>query len=131
MSNKASLEIIRTANAPTPNIPLSQAIRYGNFVFTSGQVATDPATGEFIGGGIDAQTRQILLNISAILAAAGSSLEHVVKTTVFLTDTADFTAFNEAYSAFFDVHLPARSTFGVKLAGPYSIEIEAVAVIPD
>jgi 2-iminobutanoate/2-iminopropanoate deaminase len=124
----APFEIISTGGAPAPNVPLSQAIRYGDFVFTSGQVANDPKTGAFVGGGIERETRQVLDNISAVLKAAGSSLERVVKTTVFLTDIANFEAFNRVYLSYFPSHLPARSTFGVKLAGPYSIEIEMLAI---
>lgn len=125
---EASFDIISTGGAPKPNVPLSQAIRYGDFVFTSGQVANDPATGTFVGGGIEAETRRVLDNIAAVLAAAGSSLDRVVKVTVFLAEIADFEAFNRVYRSYFTNHLPARSTFGVKLAGPYSIEIEALAI---
>ena len=123
------IEIISTGAAPTPTVPLSQAIRYGGFVFTSGQVATDPETGAFVGGGIETETRRVLDNIVAILEAAGSSLERVVKVTVFLTDVADFEAFNRVYRSYFTSHLPARSTFAVQLAGPFSIEIEMIAIV--
>ncbi|WIY53556.1 Rid family detoxifying hydrolase [Devosia sp. YIM 151766] len=127
MTSQAELEIIKTEQAPEPNVPLSQAVRIGGLVFTSGQVASDPVSGEFVGGDIAVQTARVLDNITAILQAAGSSLDRVIKTTVFLTDTADFGAFNEVYGGYFKSHLPARSTFVVKLAGPYAVEIEAVA----
>lgn len=129
--SSTQVEVIRTPNSAAPTVPLSQAIRYGGFVFTSGQVAIDPATGTFVGGGIEAETRRVLDNISTILTAAGSSLERVVKVTVFLSDISDFDAFNAVYRSYFTTHLPARSTFAVKLAGPFSIEIEAIAAVDE
>ena len=129
--SSTQVEVIRTPNSAAPTVPLSQAIRYGGFVFTSGQVAIDPATGTFVGGGIEAETRRVLDNISTILTAAGSSLERVVKVTVFLSDISDFDAFNAVYRSYFTTHLPARSTFAVNLAGPFSIEIEAIAAVDE
>ncbi len=123
------IEIIDTASAPRLDLPLSQAIRYGDLIFTSGQIPIDSATGEFVGGSIENQTRRVLDNISAILDASGSSLSHVLKVTVFLTDVADFQAFNGVYREYFGTHLPARSTFRVELAGPFGLEIEALAAI--
>ena len=129
---KSSLQIINSvAGAPKPNVPLSQAVRYGGFLFTSGQVASDPETGEFVGGGIKAETARVMENLKAVLHSAGSSLDRVIKATVFLTDVANFADFNELYKSYFTSHLPARSTFGVKLAGPYSIEIELVATVDE
>ena len=126
---EASFDIISTDGAPAPNVPLSQAVRYGDFIFTSGQVGNDPVTGTLVSGGIEAETRRVLDNLAAVLEAAGSSMDHVVKMTVFITDVADFDAFNRVYRTYFTKHFPARSTFGVKLAGPYALEIEALAVV--
>jgi 2-iminobutanoate/2-iminopropanoate deaminase len=123
--------IIRTTKAPRLDIPVSQAVAYRDLVFVSGQVAVDPETGEFVGGDVKAQTRRVLDNVAAILEEAGSSLEQIVKTTVFLVDTDDFGAFNEAYREYFGNRPPARSTFRVDLAGPYALEIEAVAIAHD
>ena len=124
---KTSIDAVATRGAPTPNVPLSQAICYGDLVFTSGQVANDPQTGAFVGKDIARETRRVLDNLSAVLEAAGSGLDRVLKSTVFLTDVADFAAFNEVYASYFGDPLPARSTFVVQLAGPYSVEIEMVA----
>lgn len=100
-------------------------------VFTSGQVAGDPATGKAVEGGVREQTRQVLLNVKSILEAAGSGMEQVVKTTCFLTDIANFAAFNEVYREFFPTDPPARSTIQVGLVPGWLVEIEAVAVIPE
>jgi 2-iminobutanoate/2-iminopropanoate deaminase len=91
--------------------PYSQGVRVGNFVYTAGQIALDPATGQLVEGGIEAQTERVLRNLQAVLEAAGSSLDQVVKTTVFLTDMADFQAMNGVYGRFFppDQSPPARS----------------------
>ncbi|MEA3459179.1 MAG: RidA family protein [Chloroflexota bacterium] len=122
-------EIVSTDKAPAAVGPYSQAVRAGEFVFAAGQVAIDPATGKFIGGGIEEQTRQVLKNLTAVLEAAGSSLGQVVKTTVFLRDIADFKAMNAVYAQFFPEQPPARSTIAVN-ALPLGalVEIEAVAV---
>jgi 2-iminobutanoate/2-iminopropanoate deaminase len=123
--------IITTENAPAAVGPYSQAVRLGNMVYTAGQIPLDPATGQLVEGGIETQTERVLLNIQAVLAAAGSSLDQVVKTTVFLTDMADFQAMNGVYGRFFapDQAPPARSTVAV-VALPLGVrvEIEAVAV---
>ena len=120
---------IRTAKAPAAIGPYSQGIDGGTVIFTSGQLPLDPATGAFAEGGIAGQTRQSLLNIQAILAEAGLSMEHVVKTTVFLKDMNDFAAMNEAYAAFFQADPPARSAVEVaRLPKDAAIEIEAIAV---
>jgi 2-iminobutanoate/2-iminopropanoate deaminase len=124
-------EIINTQQAPAAVGPYSQAVRAGAFVYTAGQVALDPATGRMASGDITAQTDQVLRNLSAVLAAAGTSLAHVVKTTVFLQDMADFGAMNEVYGRYFDEGRPARSTVAVAgLPLGALVEIEAVAVLP-
>jgi 2-iminobutanoate/2-iminopropanoate deaminase len=121
---------ISTDRAPRSKSPLSQAIRFGDLLFVSGQVAADPESGQPVEGGIREQTERVLENLNAVLEAGGSSLEDVLKTTCFLTDMADFAAFNELYSRYFPGRRPARSTVGVAgLAGTYIVEVEAVAVI--
>ena len=123
-------EIIATDLAPRAIGPYSQAVRAGNFVFASGQIPIDPATGEFVSGGIAAQTEQVLRNLSAVLAAAGSSLDQIVKTTVFLVDMNDFTAMNEVYGRFFGEHPPARATVqAARLPRDAKVEIEATAIL--
>ncbi len=122
-------EIISTEKAPKAVGPYSQAVRAGDLIFASGQVAIDPSTGKLIEGGVAEQTRQALKNLSAVLEAAGSSLAQVVKTTVFLTDMDDFAAMNSVYSEFFPTDPPARSTVEVaRLALGALVEIEAVAL---
>ena len=123
-------EVIATEKAPAAVGPYSQAIRVGDFVFTAGQLAIDPATGKLAEGGIEAQTRQVLRNIAAVLEAAGSSLDKVVKTTVFLKDMSDFKAMNQVYGKFFASEPPARSTVEVAdLALGALLEIDAIAVV--
>ena len=120
---------ISTSNAPAAIGPYSQAVDSGaGLVFLSGQLPIDPATGAFPEGGIQAQTRQSLRNVQAILAAAGLSLAHVVKTTVFLADMGDFAAMNEVYATFFAEPFPARSAVAVKtLPKGALVEIECIA----
>jgi 2-iminobutanoate/2-iminopropanoate deaminase len=102
----------------------------GNLLFASGQIPIDPATGEFVAGGIAEQTTQVLKNLSAVMAAAGISLSQVVKTTVFLVDMDDFTAMNEVYAGFFGENPPARATVqAARLPRDAKVEIEATAVI--
>ena len=115
-----------------PALPLSPLTRLGDTLYTAGQVGVDPATGT-VPDGVRAQTRQVLLNLRAVLAMAGADLSDVVKTTVFLTDMADFAEFNDAYREFFETDPPSRSTVGVAaLARPELIvEIEAIAVVPE
>jgi 2-iminobutanoate/2-iminopropanoate deaminase len=122
---------ILTDNAPKPIGPYSQGIIVdGRFVYTAGQIAVDPATNKLIEGDIKAQTRQVLKNVEAVLKAAGSSMDAVVKTTVFLKDFNDFASMNEVYAEFFSASAPARSTVEVaRLPRDMKIEIEAVAVI--
>jgi 2-iminobutanoate/2-iminopropanoate deaminase len=123
-------EPVKTSNAPEALGPYSQAIKVGELVYTSGQVAIDPATGEFIGGDIAEQTERVLKNVAAVLEAAGSNLDQVVKTLVFLADMDDFAAMNEVYGKFFTGAPPARSTVqAARLPKDARIEIEAVALI--
>ena len=120
---------ISTSNAPATIGPYSQAVDSGSgLVFLSGQLPIDPATGAFPEGGIQAQTRQSLRNVQAILEAAGLSLANVVKTTVFLADMGDFAAMNEVYATFFVEPFPARSAVAVKaLPKGALVEIECIA----
>ena len=121
-------DFIHTRNAPQLDAHLSHAVRYGDFIFASGQIPIDPATGEFVGGDIRKQTRRVMENLSAVLEASGSCLGNVVKATVFLADINDFAEFDKTYREYFPGKPPARSTFGVSLAGPLAVEIEVIAV---
>lgn len=123
------MKALHTTQAPAAIGPYSQAIEANGFVYTSGQLPIDPATGEFAEGGIKGQTRQSLRNVSSILEEAGIDLSHVVKTTVFLADMGDFAEMNEVYSTFFNAPYPARSAVAVKtLPKNALVEIECVAV---
>jgi 2-iminobutanoate/2-iminopropanoate deaminase len=123
-------KVVQTEKAPKAIGPYSQAIRTDAMVFTAGQIALDPVTMELIPGGVEEQTRQVLTNLSHVLEAAGSSLGHVVKTTVFLKDMADFPKMNAVYSEFFAENPPARSTIAVAgLPKGGLVEIEAVALL--
>ena len=120
--------IVLTDRGPKPIGPYSQAVKSAGFLFASGQVALDPRTNEFFGGDIRQQTQLVLENIKAILEAAGSNLNHVVKTTVFLKDMNDFAAMNEIYGKFFTIAPPARSTVEVaRLPKDALVEIEVIA----
>lgn len=120
---------IQTQQAPAAIGPYSQAIEANGFVFASGQIPLDPATGSFAEGGIREQTRQALTNASRILEAAGTDLAHVVKTTVFLASMSDFAAMNEVYATFFTQPYPARSAVAVKdLPKGALVEVECIAV---
>ena len=121
--------IVSTVNAPSAIGPYSQGIATDTLVFTSGQLGLDPATGDFAPGGIEAQTRQSLANVKAVLEAAGSGLDMVIKTTVFLKDMNDFAAMNKVYAEFFgEGGCPARSAVQVaRLPKDGLVEIEAVA----
>lgn len=123
------MKALHTDKAPKAIGPYSQAIEANGFVFASGQLPVDPMTGEFAPGGIKEQTRQSLLNAQSVLEAAGLSLSHVVKTTVFLSDMANFADMNEIYSQFFKEPFPARSAVAVKtLPKNALVEIECIAV---
>jgi 2-iminobutanoate/2-iminopropanoate deaminase len=122
-------QIIKTADAPQAIGPYSQAVVAGGFVFASGQIPTDPLTGQFVAGGIREQTEQVLRNVSKVLEAAGSGLSRVVKTTVFLADMDDFAAMNEVYGSFFKENPPARSTVqAARLPRDARVEIDVVAL---
>ena len=119
---------IETSKAPAAIGPYSQAVEVGNMVFVSGQLPVDPATGAFVEGGVRELTRRSLTNIKHILAETGLTMEHVVKTTVFLTDMSDFAEMNEAYASFFEGVAPARSAMAVKtLPKGARVEIECIA----
>ena len=121
--------IIRTEDAPKAIGPYSQAVVAGGLVFASGQIPTDPATGQFVEGGVSEQTRQVLRNLSKVLEAAGTGLERVVKTTVFLADMNDFAAMNEVYARFFGENPPARSTVqAARLPRDARVEIDVIAL---
>jgi 2-iminobutanoate/2-iminopropanoate deaminase len=123
-------KVITSGKAPKAIGPYSVAIRTGILVFTSGQLGIDPATGNIVTGGIEAETRQALTNIQNVLADSGSTLQRVVKTTVFLKDMADFMKMNTVYAGFFTENPPARSTVQVAaLPKGGLIEIEAVAAL--
>lgn len=124
-------KVIHTDKAPKAIGPYSQAIRTDSMIYTAGQIGFEPSTMEIVKGGIEAETRQALTNLKNILEAAGSGLEHVVKTLVFLQDMADFPKMNAIYTEYFPENPPARSTVQVA-ALPKSalVEIEAVALIP-
>ena len=120
--------IVHTDQAPAPVGPYSQAIRIGNFLYTAGQVALDPATGEFLNGEIEEETERTLKNLEAILKADGLSLAHVVKTTVYLADLSHFARMNTVYEKFFEESKPARSCVQVAaLPKGAKIEVDAVA----
>jgi 2-iminobutanoate/2-iminopropanoate deaminase len=130
MSNSKDRQVISTPNAPKAIGPYSQAIRAGNFIFTAGQLGLDPQTMEIVTGGIEAQTRQVLTNLKHVLEAAGSDLGHVIKTTVFLSEMANFAPMNAVYNEYFTENPPARSTVaaaGLPKGG--LVEIEVVALI--
>ncbi|HLX40508.1 MAG TPA: RidA family protein [Ktedonobacteraceae bacterium] len=123
---------IRTSAAPAAIGPYSQAIRCGQFVYASGQIALDPTTGELVGNDVQAQTQRVLQNVQAVLASAGTSLASVVKTTVFLTSMSDFQAMNAVYATYFSGVAPARSTVAVaELPRKALVEIECIALVED
>lgn len=122
-------EIIRTKRAPEAIGPYSQAVKASGLIFASGQIPIDPATGQFVAGGIREQTEQVLRNLSAVLEAAGSGLDRVVKTTVFLADMNEFAAMNEVYGRYFEGDVPARATVeAARLPRDARVEIEAIAL---
>ena len=132
MDNQANLRhVIRTEEAPILDLPFSQAIRAGQFVWVAGQIGQDPATGELVGDDVKTQTHQVLKNISAILEAAGTSLKYVVRSGCFLTDPSDFKDFNTVYRQYFPVDPPARTTVSVRFPVGILIEIDAIAIVPE
>jgi 2-iminobutanoate/2-iminopropanoate deaminase len=122
-------EIIATQNAPKAIGPYSQAVKLNGFVFLSGQIPLDPRSGELVTGSIQVQTERVLENMKAVLQAAGLSFDHIVKTTVFVKDLADFPHLNEVYGKYFGMNPPARSTVEVsRLPRDARVEIEAIAI---
>jgi len=122
-------EVIATPDAPQAIGPYSQAIKAAGLVFCSGQIALDPAKGELVGGNVGQQTERVLKNLAAVLGAAGSGLERVVKTTVFLRNMGDFAAMNEVYGRYFKTVPPARSTVeAARLPRDVLVEIDVIAL---
>ena len=121
---------VSTDRAPEAIGPYSQAVRSGKYVFCSGQVPLDPASGELVGESVSDQTRRAMENLGAVLEAAGASFQSVVKVTAYLTDMADFPEFNEVYGSYFEAEPPARATVGVaSLPKGARVEVECVAEI--
>ena len=123
-------EIIVVKNIPKLYLPYSHCVKAGNFLFTAGQVGVDPANNKLKDSSIKEQTEQALTNMTNVLKAAGSSMENVVKTTVFISDFKDFEEMNKVYARFFPMNQPARSTVQVVLYDGFKVEIEATAIIP-
>jgi 2-iminobutanoate/2-iminopropanoate deaminase len=123
-------EIIVVDKLPKPPMPYSHCVKAGNFLFIAGQVGVDFTNSKLKGNSIKEQTEQALTNMTDILKAAGSSMEHVVKTTVFISDFKDFDEMNKVYARFFPTNQPARSTVQVVLYDGFKVEIEATAIIP-
>ena len=122
-------EVIKTDKAPKAIGPYSVGIKWGDFIFASGQLGINPETGEIVQGGVQAETRQALKNLDAVLVSSGLSLDNVVKTTVFLNDINDFLKMNEVYSEFFTGNFPARSAVqAAALPKGGLVEIEAIAI---
>ena len=122
-------KVINTDQAPAAIGPYSQAIEKGNMLFASGQLGIDPATGEFVEGGVKEQTIQVFKNINAVISEAGYTMGNIVKTTVFLADMADFATVNEVYASQFEGTFPARSAIAVKtLPKNGLVEIEVIAI---
>ena len=122
-------EIVTTDKAPRAIGPYSQAVRAGAFVFLSGQIPLNPISGELVAGDVRVQTERVIRNLKAVLEAAGSSLDNVVKTTVFLKDMNDFAAMNEVYTQYFGKTAPARATVqAARLPKDVSVEIDAIAI---
>lgn len=125
-------EAIQTAQAPAALGPYAQAVKVGNLLFTSGQIAIDPATNQMVAGDIVAQTKQVFANLQAVLAAAGATMQQVVKTTVFVQDLKDFATLNEVYATYFTAPYPARSCVEVAaLPKGALLEVELVAVLTE
>jgi len=129
-AQKNDRRVVKVSGAPPPSVPISPAIVAGDFVFTSGAIGIDPKTGQMAGPGFEEQAEQVLVNLEAVLEAAGSDTSRVVKTTVFLADMNDYAAMNEVYRRHFKQDPPARSAIQVaKLPANAKIEIEAVALL--
>ena len=123
-------QIIESKDAPAPIGPYSQAVRAGDFLFVSGQIPLDPATGKAVEGGVAAATERVLLNLEAIFKAAGAGLDQAIKVTVYLKDLKDFAAMNEVYARFFDASKPARACVECsRLPRDVAVEIDAVAYL--
>ena len=123
--------IVRTEDAPAAIGPYSQAVAVGHLLFLSGQIPLNPETGELVGAGVGTQTRQVMKNLEAVLAALGLSFDHLVKTTIYLRDMDDFAEVNEIYGERFDDNPPARATVQVsRLPLDVKVEIDGIAVIP-
>jgi 2-iminobutanoate/2-iminopropanoate deaminase len=122
-------EIVVVDKLPKPPVPYSHCVKAGNFLFIAGQVGVDPARGKLKGSSIKEQTEQALTNMTNVLKAAGSSMELVVKTTVFISDFKDFDEMNKVYAKFFPTNQPARSTVQVVLYDGFCVEIEAIAIV--
>jgi 2-iminobutanoate/2-iminopropanoate deaminase len=124
-------KVIHTNNAPAPIGPYSQAIAAGNFVFVSGQIPLDPATGELVSENVKAETKQVMENIKAVLLEAGLGFDHIVKTSIFLTDIQSFAQVNEVYGTYFTDQYPARETVQVAaLPKNVNVEISVIAIKP-
>ena len=122
--------VVHTNKVPPAKVPLSQAIKAGDWVFASGQLGMDPQTGRLVEGGIKAETRQVCENLKAVLEAAGSSLQKVAKVTIYMADLAELMPMNEVFSAYFPDDPPARTTFqAAALIAGARIEIEAIATL--
>jgi 2-iminobutanoate/2-iminopropanoate deaminase len=123
-------KIIQTTEAPAPIGPYNQAVKANDFLFVSGQIAIDPATGELMMADIETETRQVMANLKAILETAGIGFDHIVKTTIFLSDMALFSTVNEIYGSYFSGNYPARETVAVKtLPKNVNVEISVIAAL--
>ena len=122
--------VVHTPRVPPARVPLSQAIKVGDWIFASGQLGLDVTTGKLAPGGIAAETRQVCENLKAVLEAAGSSLANIVKVTIYMVDLGELMEMNEVFSRYFPLDPPARTTFQcVALVGGARVEIEAVAIV--
>ena len=123
-------EIINTPNAPAPIGPYNQAIKYGNTLYASGQIALHPETGALVLEDIQAETHQVMKNVGAVLAAAGMSYEHIIKSSIFISNMDDFAAINEVYGSYFTGNYPARETVEVAcLPKKVNVEISVIAAL--
>jgi 2-iminobutanoate/2-iminopropanoate deaminase len=123
-------QVVHTPKVPPARVPLSQAIKVGDWMFASGQLGTDVKTGKLVEGGIAAETRQVCENLKAVLEAGGSSLEKVVKVTIYMADLAELMAMNDVFRQYFAVDPPARTTFQcAALVAGARVEIEAIATV--